>query len=153
MSSNKLDQQRQEIRAVFTEMVEAWGRGDADAYGAVFTEDATYTAWFGTLFQGRADIVESHRALFGSFLKDTKMADDVVDIRFYGPDTAVVNSRGDLYKGSPKTPDRLSKVQTYTLVRQDGQWLIASFQNTKRKQLMERFTFRFAPGARPAAQR
>lgn len=153
MSSKNLEQQRQEIRAVFTEMVEAWGRGDADAYGALFAEDATYTAWFGTLFQGRTDIVESHRALFGSFLENTKMADDVVDIRFYGPDTAVVNSRGDLYKGSPKPPHRLAKVQTYTLVRQDGRWLIASFQNTKRKRLMERFTFRFAPNARPAAQR
>ncbi|MFG1797463.1 SgcJ/EcaC family oxidoreductase [Nocardia sp. NPDC049149] len=151
MHSN--DTARQEIAAVFAQLVEAWDRGDADAYGAVFTEDATYTAWFGALYQGRADIVESHRALFGSFLKGTKMADDVVDIRFYGPDTAVLNSRGDIYKGKPKPGEKLTKVQTYTLVRQDGRWLIAAFQNTKRNKLMAGFTFRFAPAARPAAER
>ncbi|PXX63214.1 uncharacterized protein (TIGR02246 family) [Nocardia tenerifensis] len=153
MNSNHTADQRRDIEAVLTELAQAWGRGDADAYGALFTEDASYTAWFGSVYQGRADIVASHRALFDSFLKGTKMADALLDIRFYGPDTAVVNSSGDIYKANRKRPEKLSKVQTYTLVRLDGRWLIAAFQNTKCKKLMQRFTFRFAPDARPAAAR
>ncbi|MFD0361960.1 SgcJ/EcaC family oxidoreductase [Nocardia sp. GCM10030253] len=145
--------QSREIREVIAELTGAWGRGDADAYGAVFTEDATYTSFLGTYYRGRGDIVTSHRALFGGVLKGTELADDVLDIRFYGPDTAVVNSRGDTYKGRPKRAHELSKTQTYTLVRRDGRWLIAAFQNTKRKKLLERFTYLFTPEARPAAER
>ncbi|QIS01192.1 SgcJ/EcaC family oxidoreductase [Nocardia brasiliensis] len=153
MSSSYAVAPHAEIQALFVELAQAWGRGDADAYGAAFTEDATYTAWFGTLYQGRADIVESHRALFGSFLKGTEMAVDIVGIRCYGADFAIVNSRGDLYKGGAKAPRRLGKAQTYTLVRQDNRWRVAAFHNTKRKKLMERFTFRYSPAARPAARR
>ncbi|MEV5835844.1 SgcJ/EcaC family oxidoreductase [Nocardia sp. NPDC052112] len=142
-----------EIQAVLADLVDAWGRGDADAYGSVFTEDATYTSFLGTLYRGRADIVASHRALFGSVLKSTRLADDIVDIRFYGPDTAVVNSHGDTYKGKPKSLDQLAKTQTYTLVRRDGRWLIAAFQNTKRNKLMARITYLSTPAARPAVER
>ncbi|MEV0298823.1 SgcJ/EcaC family oxidoreductase [Nocardia sp. NPDC050710] len=125
----------------------------ADAYGAVFTEDATYTSYLGTYYRGRTDIVEGHRALFDSFLKDTRLADSFLDIRFYGPDTAVVTSRGDTYKGEREQARDLSKTQTYTVVRQDGRWLIAAFQNTKRSNVMERFSFLFSPDSKPSAER
>lgn len=93
----------------------------------------------------------SHRALFAGVLKGTRLADEVLDIRYYGPDVAVVTSRGDTYKGSPKQAP--AKVQTYTVVRGDGRWRIAAFQNTKRRKLMERMTFWITPAARPAEQR
>ena len=71
----------------------------------------------------------ANRALWAKFLKGTRLADQILDMRFYGPDTAVVTSRGDTYKG--KRPKKLTKIQTYTLVREsDGQWRIAAFHNT-----------------------
>ncbi|MGW0766645.1 SgcJ/EcaC family oxidoreductase [Streptomyces sp. NPDC002676] len=140
------------ITSVLDELVAAWERHDADAYGSLFTEDATYVTFVGTFYRGRRDIVESHRALFGAFLKGTKLADEVLDIRFPAPDLAVVNGRGDTYKG--KRPRKLSKIQTYTLVRRpDGEWRIAAFHNTKRKPLMESISYRFAPALIPSAQR
>ncbi|MEU5547313.1 SgcJ/EcaC family oxidoreductase [Streptomyces sioyaensis] len=138
------------VTSVLNELVAAWGRHDAQAYGELFTEDATYITYVGTLYQGRQDIVDSHRSLFAGFLKGTKLADEVLDIRFLGPDVAVVNGRGDTYKG--KRPPKLTKIQTYTLVRQnEGKWRIAAFHNTKRKPLMESLSYRFAPGLIPAA--
>ncbi|MGW3202884.1 SgcJ/EcaC family oxidoreductase [Streptomyces sp. NPDC001135] len=140
------------VTAVLEELVAAWERQDADAYGELFTEDATYITYVGTFYQGRRDIVDSHRALFTSFLKDTKLADEVLDIRFHGPDVAVVNGRGDTYK--TKRPRKLSKIQTYTLIRQhDGTWRIAAFHNTKRKPLLESISYRFNPELVPAAER
>ncbi|UFR06614.1 SgcJ/EcaC family oxidoreductase [Streptomyces sp. Go40/10] len=140
------------VTAVLDALVAAWNRHDADAYGRLFTEDASYATYVGTLYQGRQDITESHRVLFRTFLKDTLLADEVVDVRLLGPDTAVVTGRGDTYKGS--RPRRLGKVQTYTLVREaDGAWRIAAFHNTKRRPLMEAVSFRFAPGLVPAANR
>ncbi|MFC9892996.1 SgcJ/EcaC family oxidoreductase [Nocardia sp. NPDC127579] len=139
------------IRAVFDAMYAAWASGDADAYGALFTEDATYTAFFGAQYRGRADIVESHRALLRTFLKGTELAGELVDIRLVTPDVAVVIGRGDTYKG--RRPERLTKVQTYMLVRRDGRWLITAFHNTRRHRILEFITFRTTPGARPAAAR
>ncbi|TXC99937.1 SgcJ/EcaC family oxidoreductase [Streptomyces sp. ISID311] len=140
------------VTSVLNELVAAWGQHDAQAYGELFTEDATYITYVGTLYQGRQDIVDSHRSLFAGFLKGTKLADEVLDIRFLGPDVAVVNGRGDTYKG--KRPPKLTKIQTYTLVRQnDGKWRIATFHNTKRKPLMESLSYRFAPGLIPAAEK
>ncbi|GAA3049971.1 SgcJ/EcaC family oxidoreductase [Streptomyces glomeratus] len=138
------------VTSVLNELVAAWERHDAEAYGGLFAEDATYITFVGTLYQGRQDIVDSHRTLFATFLKGTRLADEVLDIRFLGPDVAVVNGRGDTYKG--KRPQKLAKIQTYTLVRQgDGKWRIAAFQNTKRRPLMESISHRFAPGLIPAA--
>lgn len=145
------------VQAVLNRLVSAWEHHDAEAYGELFTEDATYITYVGTFYQGRRDIVESHRTLFAGFLKGTRLADEILDVRFYGPGAAVVNGRGDTYKG--KRPEKLGKIQTYTLVRDtdadadaDGQWRIAAFQNTKRKPLMEAVSYRFAPGLVPAAE-
>ncbi|MFF4398633.1 SgcJ/EcaC family oxidoreductase [Streptomyces sp. NPDC001480] len=138
------------VTGVLDELVAAWERHDADAYGELFTEDATYITYVGTLYQGRQDIVNCHRTLFEGFLKGTRLADEVISIRFNGPDVAVVNGRGDTYR--KKRPRKLTKLQTYTLVRQaDGKWRIMAFHNTKRKPLMESISYRFAPGLIPAA--
>ncbi|WP_433681979.1 SgcJ/EcaC family oxidoreductase [Nocardia sp. CA-119907] len=146
-------QSAKEICDLLDELTGAWGRGDADAYGALFTEDATYTSFVGTYYQGRTDIIEGHRALFAGFKKGTKLTDSILGIRFYGTDTAIVTSRGDTYTDDPKQPADLSKTQTYTIVRQDGRWLIAAFQNTQRKNVMERISFLYDPATRPAAER
>ncbi|SCF10992.1 conserved hypothetical protein [Micromonospora viridifaciens] len=143
-----------EVCKVLDQLVDAWGRGDADAYGAVFTDDATYTTYVGTHYQGRRDITDSHRALFGGFVKGTKLADSYLDIRFHGPGTAIVTSRGDTYEGQRPQPAELSKTQTYTLVREDdGTWRIAAFHNTKRQPVMERISFLISPQTRPEAEK
>lgn len=140
------------VQTVLDRLVTAWERHDAEAYGDLFTEDASYITYVGTFYQGRRDIVESHRTLFAGFLKGTRLADEILDIRFHGPGVAVVNGRGDTYKG--RRPEKLGKIQTYTLVREDdGQWRIAAFHNTKRKPLMEAVSYRFSPGLVPAAER
>lgn len=145
-------QDRQAATDVIDSLIDAWRPHDADAYGASFTLDATYVTFVGTYYRGRLDIVESHRILFAKYLKGTQLADEILDISFPAPNVAVVTGRGDTYKG--KRPKKLSKVQTYTLVREaDGQWRIAAFQNTRRKPLMEAISFKTTPGLIPAAQR
>lgn len=140
------------ISAVMDGLVEAWRLHDADAYGAHFTEDATYTTFAGTRYTGRADIVESHRILFATFVKGTWLAHEIAAIRFHGPGTAVVTGRGDTCKG--KRAKKLRKVQTYLLVREsDGQWRIAAFHNTRKRPLMERLSFMAAPGLAPDSRR
>ncbi|WP_241779690.1 SgcJ/EcaC family oxidoreductase [Streptomyces natalensis] len=56
------------VTSLLNELVAAWGRHDVEAYSQLFTADATYTTFIGTLSQGRQDMVDSHRSLFTGFL-------------------------------------------------------------------------------------
>ncbi|MEU2033767.1 SgcJ/EcaC family oxidoreductase [Nocardia amamiensis] len=140
------------VCATISAMTAAWDRNDADAFGATFTENATYTTFLGTHYAGRRDLTEAHRALFSGFLKGTKLADSFLGVRFYGSDVAIITSRGDRYEHD--RPAELSKTQTYTVVREaDSRWRIASFHNTKRQSVMERISFLFDPATKPEAER
>ncbi|MBF6191551.1 SgcJ/EcaC family oxidoreductase [Nocardia implantans] len=140
------------VCATIATMTAAWDRNDADAFGASFTENATYTTFLGTHYAGRRDLTEAHRALFSGFLKGTELADSFLGVRFFGADVAIVTSRGDRYEGD--RPAKLAKTQTYTVVREtDGRWRIASFHNTKRQPVMERISFLFDPATEPEAER
>ncbi|WP_433247723.1 SgcJ/EcaC family oxidoreductase [Streptosporangium sp. CA-135522] len=139
------------VRALLERTCDAWNRGDGAAYGTAFTDDATDVTFVGTIYQGAQEIGAAHQVLFDSFLKGTRLAMEIVDIRFYGADTAVAVTRGDTYKGRPK---KLGKVQTYTIVRgADGRWRIAAIQKTKHQSLMEAVSFRFQPASKPRARR
>ncbi|MFJ6759014.1 SgcJ/EcaC family oxidoreductase [Streptomyces sp. NPDC091273] len=142
------------ICATLDALTDTWARGDADAYGRQFTEDGTYTTYIGSHYEGRADITEGHRALFSDFVKGSKLAASYLDLRFLGKDAAVLTGRGDDYTGGRPGPAELSKVQTYTLVRDtDGAWRIAAFHNTKRQNVMERFSFLYSPATAPKAEK
>ncbi|GLW70841.1 hypothetical protein Kpho02_31400 [Kitasatospora phosalacinea] len=138
------------VRALLERSATAWASGDGAAYGACFTADATDLTYVGTLYRGGAEIGRAHQALFDSFLKGTRLDLDLVDLRFYGPDTAVAVTRGDVRKQGAR-PGRLGKLATYTLVRTDGAWLIAAVQKTRHRPLLESFSFRAQPATRPAA--
>ncbi|NKY46876.1 SgcJ/EcaC family oxidoreductase [Nocardia cerradoensis] len=138
------------IRALIERSRDAWNRGDGAAYGACFTADATDVTYLGSVYHGGTEIGGAHQALFDSFLKGTRLTVDIVEIRRYGSDTAVVVTRGESSKGRPK---KLGKLATYTVVREaDGEWRIAAVQKTQRKTLMEALTFRMQPATRPAAR-
>ncbi|MGA4787137.1 SgcJ/EcaC family oxidoreductase [Nocardia sp. AB354] len=138
------------IRALIERSRDAWNRGDGAAYGACFTADATDVTYLGSVYHGGSEIGSAHQALFDSFLKGTRLTVDIVEIRHYGSDTAVVVTRGESAKGQAK---KLGKLATYTVVREsDGRWRIAAVQKTQRKSLMEALTFRLQPAARPAAR-
>ncbi|WP_318208032.1 MULTISPECIES: SgcJ/EcaC family oxidoreductase [unclassified Streptomyces] len=142
------------VCATLDALADAWERGDADAYGRQFTENGTYTTYIGSHYEGRADITESHRALFKGFLKDSKLASRYLDMRFLTKDVAVLTSRGADYTGDKPGVDELSKVTTFTLVRDTGDtWRIAAFHNTERSNVMERFSFLYAPDTAPKAEK
>ncbi|MCF4119624.1 SgcJ/EcaC family oxidoreductase [Antribacter sp. KLBMP9083] len=136
------------IRDLLARSQEAWNRGDGTAYGACFTADASDVTFVGTVYQGGAEIGRAHQALFGSFLSGTRLHLEILDIRRYGADTAVVVTRGDVAK---KAPRRLGKLATYVVVRgADGGWGIGAVQKTQHRPLMEAVSFRVQPATRPA---
>lgn len=127
----------QGIRDALDAMKRAWDAGDADAYAACFTADASYVSFVGTVYRGRADIADCHRALFSRFAKGTVMQVHRTEIDLHGPSLATAVTGGDATR-KPLRAGAEPKVQTLTFVLDDGRWLCAAFQNTKVQPLMHR---------------
>ena len=77
----------------------AWNAGDATAYAAGFTQDATYVVFDGTILRGRREIEDSHRWLFDGPLSgstvDFAAGGTGPEIRYVSPGVAHVHAVGE----------------------------------------------------------
>ena len=105
----------------------AWDAGDARAYAALFTEDATYVIFLGEAMVGRNEIERNHVDVFGRWQKGTQMGVKAIAVQSLGADVCSVLTVGGI---GQKTPIAYDKIQTFTLVRRGDRWLIAAFHNT-----------------------
>jgi len=113
----------------------AWNAGDARAFAASFTEDATYVIYLGEALIGRDEIETNHVDVFTKWQKGTRMTVKALRKTPLGDDAAVVLSAGGIGTGESVPYDKL---QTFTMVRREGRWLCAAFQNTKMSAHAER---------------
>src|SRR3954452_14405283 len=101
------------IRALFEDLLGDWGRGDGEAYGSRFTEDADYVAFDGTRTSGRCEISASHQQLFDRFLKDTRLTGRILSIKFPSPDVALVHATGGtIMRGKKEPSPERASIQT-----------------------------------------
>lgn len=124
----------EEIHALTGRLGAAWAAGDATAYGAEYTEDADYVAFDGTHMKGRQAIVDVHKWLFDGPLKGSKIASSVSTpppVRFLRSDVAVLISGGGVATADQPSAGQDS-TQTTVLVKYDGRWLVAAFQNSRK---------------------
>lgn len=131
------DDHRQ-ITLMLEALSDAWGRGDAPRYGALFSEESDYVAFDGSRLVGRAANVNHHRALFASVLRRTRLVfEGKPSIRFIHPDTAVVHAMGSvLFPWHEAVTPRRRSIQTYVFHRRPGAaWRIEAFHNTRRRPL------------------
>jgi len=120
------------IRALFEDLLGDWGRGDGEAYGSRFTEDADYVAFDGTHTRGRQEIAASHQRLFDRFLKGTRLTGRLLSIRFPSPDVALVHATGGtVMRGKTKPSPERNSIQTLVAVREGADWRLAAFHNSR----------------------
>jgi uncharacterized protein (TIGR02246 family) len=105
----------------------AWDAGDARAYAALFTEDASYVIFLGEAMVGRNEIERNHVDVFGRWQKGAKMAVKALGVRSLRADVCSFLTVGGI---GVKSPIAYDKIQTFTLVRRGDRWLCAAFQNT-----------------------
>jgi uncharacterized protein (TIGR02246 family) len=119
-----------EIRAVFSEVSQAWTDGDADAFAGRYAEDAT-VIFPGTYLPGQDAIRAAMAAAFAGPLKGSRRIHDLRAIRFPGDRTAVVISdSATVLAGEPGTAaDRPERV-TWLLSRRDSRWLIEAYHSS-----------------------
>jgi uncharacterized protein (TIGR02246 family) len=118
------------IRAVLAGIYHAWDAGDADAFVAAYTEDAS-AILPGSHRGGREEIRRNMAAGFAGFLKGSTTTNRVGRLRFLGADAAVVVSEsGILLPGETEVPaDRVVNA-TWVFERRDGDWLVAAYHNS-----------------------
>ena len=120
------------IRSLFEDLLADWGRGDGEAYGSRFTEDADYVAFDGTHTRGRAEISASHQRLFDRWLKGTHLTGRILSVKFLGSDVALVHVTGGTVMRTKTRPSpERNSIQTLVAVREDDEWRFAAFHNCR----------------------
>jgi uncharacterized protein (TIGR02246 family) len=109
------------VSAVIARAHQAWRSGDGRAYAACFTAQPSDTAFFGLCRDGRAANSELHGALFQFAAKGAAISADAEAVEWLCDEVALVRTAS--YGAAPG-------YQTYLMVKQDGVWLIRSFQHT-----------------------
>jgi uncharacterized protein (TIGR02246 family) len=121
-----------DIRDLFGRLLDDWGRGDGEAYGSRFTEDADYVAFDGSHTRGRRAIANSHQELFDKYLKGTRLTGRIESVKFLGSDTALVHATGDTVKrGKTRPSPERNSIQTLVAVRHEGEWRFTAFHNSR----------------------
>jgi uncharacterized protein (TIGR02246 family) len=122
----------QAVRDLFHQLLDAWGRGDGAAYGALFTEDAEYIAFDGSNRRGNEAIGTEHQQLFDTWLKGTRLVGQIDTLRFLAPDVALLHTTGGtIFPGQRDNRGRRPSIQTLVAVKRDGVWRFTAFQNTR----------------------
>ena len=127
------------IQELLDELVDAWNRGDANAFGARYRSDATFTNVNGGFYVGRDEFNLRHAEVLRGVLKGTTLALTVRTLRLVRPDVAIV----DLDVGILGCRARPPGVQTgpngalrtcllMVLTRDSGKWFIAAYHNVWR---------------------
>ncbi len=124
------DADRQAILDVLASVYKAWEAGDADAFVADYTDDASVVQP-GVYKKDREEIRTTMAAGFAGPLSGSRATEHPVDVRFLTDDTAVViGEGGTIFPGQDAVPGERLVRATWVLVRRDGGWRITSYHNS-----------------------
>jgi uncharacterized protein (TIGR02246 family) len=118
------------IRNVFSAFRHSWDQPGMPGFETLFTEDADFVVITGRWLKGRDEIVRYHRELLRSAYAGSRSLPYSVTVRFLTTEIAIAHvAAGARYMrdGQEQTRTGLS---TATLVKRNGQWLVAAFHNT-----------------------
>ncbi len=126
------------IQQLMSELAEAWNRGDAQAYGARYLAEGTFTNVNGSFYVGREAFNRRHEEVFRGIFKGTALALTTRELRFIRPDVAVVDIDASLSglqapPGVQAGPDgALHTCLLLVLVKERGSWWMTAYHNVWR---------------------
>jgi uncharacterized protein (TIGR02246 family) len=119
------------IRAIVIRLQDAWNAGDSKAFAAPFAEDADYVVINGMRIKGRAIIDSGHRGIFDTVYKGSNNTASIQSVRFLRDDVAIAHVEWLLKYREGDTPREHKAMCSIVLTKQNGQWSITAFHNTR----------------------
>ena len=124
------------IQAIVQSQGDAWNRGDAEAFGAHYAEDGSFTNVIGQQSYGRNAFNAQHALIFSTIYKGSHNTFSIGKIKFLRPDVAVVDIDGILI-GANRLPPGMKAAEDGALhvklqevmTKEKGNWWIAAFHN------------------------
>jgi uncharacterized protein (TIGR02246 family) len=121
-----------DVRTLYSQLIDGWNKGSAEAFAAPFAENGDLVAFDGTHFKGRDKIILFHQPLFDKWLRGTRLVGGVESVRFLSPDVALMHARGGtVMRGKSRPAPERDSIQTLVAVKRNGEWRLAAFQNTR----------------------
>ncbi|MFE1101884.1 SgcJ/EcaC family oxidoreductase [Nocardiopsis alba] len=112
-------------------MMEAWKSNSADAFAALFTEDATMVLPGMEFRSSKNEIHAFMEAQYAGPLKGTKVMGTPLSVRVLDGDNAVLITRGGVISPGEDgvAPER--EIQATWVLRREGKiWLISAYHNS-----------------------
>ena len=120
------------VCGLYRQLMDGWNRGSGTAFASAFAEEGDLVAFDGTHFKGREEIAPFHQQLFENWLKGTRLVGEVKEVRFLGPDVALMHAVGStVMRGKSEPSPERDSIQTLVATREGGEWRLAAFQNTR----------------------
>lgn len=123
---------KSEVERLVSELARAWNTGDAQAFAAVFADDAEQVNIFGRQLHGRIAIAEQHDRIFKTVFRDSTNVFDILDWREVAP--GIIFAQISSVVAVPEGPLRgeLHTIGSLLLRRATaGHWDIMLFHNTR----------------------
>jgi uncharacterized protein (TIGR02246 family) len=108
---------------------DAWNRGDGAAFGAPFTDDASFVNIRGELHVGAAAIGAGHAGIFAGIYAGSTNRMELVEARPAG-DAVVATSRHTLEVPAGPLAGTHQATSTSVLAQRDGEWRMVASHNT-----------------------
>ncbi|MGR6975157.1 SgcJ/EcaC family oxidoreductase [Streptomyces cynarae] len=126
------DEDKAAIAALPQRIVEAWAAHDADAFADVFTPDGSMI--IPGVFQKGRDAIRAFMAqAFEGPFKGTRVTGTPVDLRFANSESGILITQGGILAPGESEPSAERAVNaSWVVVKREGQWFLAAYQNSPR---------------------
>jgi uncharacterized protein (TIGR02246 family) len=121
---------RNAITAIIERLQDAWNRGDAETYGAVFADNADFVNIRAEHIYGRPSIVAGHTGIFRTIYAGSTNRLTLESARLLREDVALVHVRSVLEAPMGPLAGTNEALFSMVLTREARGWCVASFHNT-----------------------
>jgi uncharacterized protein (TIGR02246 family) len=119
-----------EVRALYTQLLDSWNKRSAADFAALFEEDGNQVGFDGSQINGQAEIELHLSQIFADHMTALYVG-KVREVRFLDPDVAILRAVvGMIPHGKSDINPAINAIQSLVATKRESQWHIALFQNT-----------------------